>query len=88
MLWWRAMPPRLPRERGQSRWQSGEEHAPSTGQDGAEGIAQHLAPVEGDVRRARTGEPGPRGISAFAVSANLDGISFGKLEEKLNYFRG
>ncbi len=34
---------------------------------------------------ARTGSEGPRGISAFAVPANLDGISYGKKEEKMGW---
>jgi alkylation response protein AidB-like acyl-CoA dehydrogenase len=34
---------------------------------------------------ARTGESGPRGISAFAVPANVDGISYGRKEVKLGW---
>ena len=34
---------------------------------------------------ARTGEPGPAGISAFAVPADTPGISFGKKEEKMGW---
>jgi len=39
------------------------------------------------VLMARTGtqEDGPRGISAFAVAANLDGISYGKNEDKMGW---
>ena len=31
---------------------------------------------------ARTGEAGPKGISAFVVPADAEGISYGKAEEK------
>ena len=34
------------------------------------------------VLMARTGEAGPRGVSCFLVPANLDGIIYGKKEEK------
>jgi len=34
---------------------------------------------------ARTGEDGPKGISAFAVEKGLDGFEFGKLEEKMGW---
>lgn len=34
---------------------------------------------------ARTGEDGPKGISAFAVPANAEGISYGKNEIKLGW---
>ena len=34
---------------------------------------------------ARTGIEGPKGISAFAVPANLEGISYGKKEEKMGW---
>lgn len=34
---------------------------------------------------ARTGEPGPKGISAFVVDANADGIIYGKAEEKMGW---
>ncbi len=34
---------------------------------------------------ARTGEDGPRGISAFAVPALTEGISYGKKEEKMGW---
>lgn len=34
---------------------------------------------------ARTGEKGARGISAFAVDASSDGISYGRKEEKLGW---
>jgi alkylation response protein AidB-like acyl-CoA dehydrogenase len=33
----------------------------------------------------RTGEAGPNGISALAIPANLDGIIYGKAEEKLGW---
>lgn len=33
----------------------------------------------------RTGEPGPKGISAFAIPADLDGIIYGKKEDKLGW---
>lgn len=33
----------------------------------------------------RTGETGPKGISALAIPANLDGIIYGKAEEKLGW---
>ncbi len=34
---------------------------------------------------ARTGEDGPRGISAFAVERGLPGFEFGKLEDKMGW---
>lgn len=34
---------------------------------------------------ARTGGPGPEGISAFAIPADTPGVSFGKLEEKMGW---
>ncbi len=34
---------------------------------------------------ARTGEEGPRGVSAFAVPANAEGIEYGKAEEKMGW---
>lgn len=34
---------------------------------------------------ARTGEAGPKGISAFLVPADAQGLSFGKLEEKMGW---
>lgn len=34
---------------------------------------------------ARTGEDGPKGISAFCVPADLPGISYGKKEEKMGW---
>ena len=34
---------------------------------------------------ARTGAEGPKGISAFAVPAHLDGISYGKKEQKMGW---
>lgn len=34
---------------------------------------------------ARTGQPGPKGISAFLVEKNMPGVSFGKQEEKLGW---
>ncbi len=34
---------------------------------------------------ARTGEEGPKGISAFAVPANQEGIHYGKKEEKMGW---
>jgi hypothetical protein len=34
---------------------------------------------------ARTGEPGPRGISAFAVPSDTPGISFGRKEVKMGW---
>lgn len=34
---------------------------------------------------ARTGEPGPRGISAFLVEDGTPGLSFGKLERKMGW---
>jgi alkylation response protein AidB-like acyl-CoA dehydrogenase len=33
----------------------------------------------------RTGEAGPKGISALAIPANLDGVIYGKAEEKLGW---
>ncbi|VAW33590.1 Branched-chain acyl-CoA dehydrogenase [hydrothermal vent metagenome] len=37
------------------------------------------------VLMARTGEPGPKGISCFVVPANLAGIIYGKKEEKMGW---
>ncbi|HFC30923.1 MAG TPA: acyl-CoA dehydrogenase, partial [Oceanospirillales bacterium] len=37
------------------------------------------------VLMARTGEAGAKGISCFVVSANLDGIIYGKKEEKMGW---
>jgi alkylation response protein AidB-like acyl-CoA dehydrogenase len=34
---------------------------------------------------ARTGEPGPRGISAFLIEDGTPGLSFGKLERKMGW---
>ncbi|MGJ8662684.1 MAG: acyl-CoA dehydrogenase family protein [Marinicella sp.] len=34
---------------------------------------------------ARTGEAGPRGVSCFMVPADLDGISYGKKEDKMGW---
>lgn len=34
---------------------------------------------------ARTGEPGPRGITAFLVPADSEGLSFGQLEKKMGW---
>mgnify|MGYP006079107721 CR=1 FL=1 len=34
---------------------------------------------------ARTGEPGPKGISAFVVNADSDGISYGRKEDKMGW---
>jgi len=34
---------------------------------------------------ARTGEAGPRGISAFVVPADAEGVSYGKAEEKMGW---
>lgn len=33
----------------------------------------------------RTGQPGPKGITAVAIPANLEGIEYGKLEEKMGW---
>ena len=37
------------------------------------------------VLMARTGEPGPKGVSCLLVPANLDGIIYGKKEEKMGW---
>jgi alkylation response protein AidB-like acyl-CoA dehydrogenase len=34
---------------------------------------------------ARTGKPGPKGISAFVVEKETDGLSFGALEDKMGW---
>ncbi|MFT5032802.1 MAG: alkylation response protein AidB-like acyl-CoA dehydrogenase [Bermanella sp.] len=34
---------------------------------------------------ARTGEDGPKGITAFAVAAHAEGVSYGKKEEKMGW---
>src|SRR5690606_41362198 len=34
---------------------------------------------------ARTGDPGPRGISAFVVPADAPGITYGRKEEKMGW---
>lgn len=53
--------------------------------DGAKAFTSGGSATDVMVVMARTGEPGPRGISAFAVPANLEGISYGKLEEKMGW---
>ncbi|HEY8386462.1 MAG TPA: acyl-CoA dehydrogenase family protein [Porticoccaceae bacterium] len=37
------------------------------------------------VAMLRTGEPGPKGISAFAIPADSPGITYGKAEEKMGW---
>jgi len=34
---------------------------------------------------ARTGEPGPKGVSAFVVDVNAEGISYGRKEDKMGW---
>lgn len=34
---------------------------------------------------ARTGEPGPKGISAFVIAADAEGVIYGKAEEKMGW---
>ncbi|HEX9235658.1 MAG TPA: acyl-CoA dehydrogenase family protein [Actinomycetota bacterium] len=53
--------------------------------DGAKRFITHAGEAEFYLVMARTGEEGPRGISAFAVERDLPGFEFGKLEEKMGW---
>jgi len=52
---------------------------------GAKAFISGAGATELLVVMARTGEAGPRGISAFAVPADSAGISYGRKEEKLGW---
>ena len=53
--------------------------------DGTKRFITHGGEADVYLVMARTGEAGPRGISAFAVEADAPGLSFGKLEEKMGW---
>jgi alkylation response protein AidB-like acyl-CoA dehydrogenase len=53
--------------------------------DGAKRFISHGGEAEFYLVMARTGEKGPKGISAFAVERGLEGFDFGKLEEKMGW---
>jgi alkylation response protein AidB-like acyl-CoA dehydrogenase len=53
--------------------------------DGAKRFITHAGEAEFYLVMARTGEEGPKGVSAFAVERGLDGFDFGKLEEKMGW---
>jgi alkylation response protein AidB-like acyl-CoA dehydrogenase len=53
--------------------------------DGAKRFISHGGEAEFYLVMARTGEEGPKGISAFAVEGNLPGFDFGKLEDKMGW---
>lgn len=52
---------------------------------GSKRFITHAGEAEFYLVMARTGEPGPRGVSAFAVERGWDGFDFGKLEEKMGW---
>lgn len=53
--------------------------------DGAKAFISGAGETDMLVVMARTGDPGPRGISAFAVPADVPGISYGKKERKMGW---
>ena len=53
--------------------------------DGSKAFISGAGSTDLLVVMARTGEPGPNGISAFAVPADTPGISFGKPEKKMGW---
>jgi alkylation response protein AidB-like acyl-CoA dehydrogenase len=53
--------------------------------DGAKRFITHAGEAEFYLVMARTGEEGPKGVSAFAVERGLEGFDFGKLEEKMGW---
>jgi alkylation response protein AidB-like acyl-CoA dehydrogenase len=52
---------------------------------GAKRFISHGGEAEFYLVMARTGEEGPKGISAFAVEKGWSGFEFGKLEEKMGW---
>jgi alkylation response protein AidB-like acyl-CoA dehydrogenase len=52
---------------------------------GSKRFITHAGEAEYYLVMARTGEEGPRGISAFAVEKGWDGFGFGKLEAKMGW---
>jgi alkylation response protein AidB-like acyl-CoA dehydrogenase len=50
---------------------------------GSKRFISHAGEAEFYLVMARTGEEGPRGVSAFAVEKGWPGFSFGKLEQKM-----
>lgn len=52
---------------------------------GAKRFISHGGEAEFYLVMARTGGPGPKGISAFAVEKGWPGFEFGKLEEKMGW---
>jgi alkylation response protein AidB-like acyl-CoA dehydrogenase len=52
---------------------------------GSKRFISHGGEAEFYLVMARTGEEGPRGISAFAVELGWNGFDFGKLEEKMGW---
>jgi alkylation response protein AidB-like acyl-CoA dehydrogenase len=54
--------------------------------DGTKRFISHAGEAEFYLVMARTGEDGPKGISAFAVERGWDGFEFGKLEEKMAWW--
>jgi alkylation response protein AidB-like acyl-CoA dehydrogenase len=53
--------------------------------DGSKRFISHGGEAEFYLVMARTGEEGPKGISAFAVERDFPGLEFGKLEEKMGW---
>jgi alkylation response protein AidB-like acyl-CoA dehydrogenase len=53
--------------------------------DGAKAFISGAGVTDVLVVMARTGEPGARGISAFAVPADAPGITYGRKEEKMGW---
>lgn len=52
---------------------------------GGKRFITHAGEAEFYLVMARTGEEGPRGVSAFAVERGWEGFEFGKLEEKMGW---
>jgi alkylation response protein AidB-like acyl-CoA dehydrogenase len=52
---------------------------------GSKRFISHGGEAEFYLVMARTGEEGPRGVSAFAVEHGWEGFDFGKLEEKMGW---
>jgi alkylation response protein AidB-like acyl-CoA dehydrogenase len=52
---------------------------------GSKRFITHAGEAEFYLVMARTGEDGPKGISAFAVERGWDGLDFGKLEDKMGW---
>jgi alkylation response protein AidB-like acyl-CoA dehydrogenase len=52
---------------------------------GSKRFISHGGEAEFYLVMARTGEEGPRGVSAFAVEQGWEGFDFGKLEEKMGW---